>query len=100
MERPVVIALHYQNDVLHPEGRIKVGMDEDGAALGIGAARRDRRIREQNNLLARLCPAQTVPAGITRRGIDCDAGMIARPLSRPGVRRRRDFRRQRHDSKV
>lgn len=31
MERPVVIALHYQNDVLHPEGRIKVGLDEDGA---------------------------------------------------------------------
>jgi len=31
MTRPIVIALHYQNDVLHPEGRIKVGLDEDEA---------------------------------------------------------------------
>ncbi|ELP96394.1 isochorismatase family cysteine hydrolase [Pseudomonas syringae] len=30
MDRPVIIALHYQNDVLHPEGRIKVGLNEDG----------------------------------------------------------------------
>ncbi|MBA1245560.1 cysteine hydrolase family protein [Pseudomonas japonica] len=30
MDRPVVIALHYQNDVLHADGRIKVGMDTDG----------------------------------------------------------------------
>ncbi|MGY4494678.1 cysteine hydrolase family protein [Pseudomonas sp. TE3610] len=30
MERPVVIALHYQNDVLHTDGRIKVGLDTDG----------------------------------------------------------------------
>lgn len=29
MDRPVVIALHYQNDVLHADGRIKVGMDTD-----------------------------------------------------------------------
>ena len=28
MERPVVLALHYQNDVLHPAGRIRVGLAE------------------------------------------------------------------------
>ncbi|MCY1200910.1 Peroxyureidoacrylate/ureidoacrylate amidohydrolase RutB [compost metagenome] len=27
-----VLALHYQNDVLHPEGRIRVGLDADGTA--------------------------------------------------------------------
>lgn len=27
-----VLALHYQNDVLHPEGRIRVGLDADGKA--------------------------------------------------------------------
>lgn len=27
-DRPVVLALHYQNDVLHPEGRIRVGLAE------------------------------------------------------------------------
>lgn len=32
MERPVVIALHYQNDVLHADGRIKVGLDSDAEA--------------------------------------------------------------------
>ena len=32
MERPVVIALHYQNDVLHADGRIKVGLGSDGEA--------------------------------------------------------------------
>lgn len=26
MDTPVVLALHYQNDVLHPEGRIRVGL--------------------------------------------------------------------------
>lgn len=26
-----VLALHYQNDVLHPEGKIRVGLDADGA---------------------------------------------------------------------
>ena len=25
-----VLALHYQNDVLHPEGKIRVGLDADG----------------------------------------------------------------------
>ena len=28
-DRPVVLALHYQNDVLHPQGRIRVGLAED-----------------------------------------------------------------------
>lgn len=27
-----VLALHYQNDVLHPDGKIRVGLDADGAA--------------------------------------------------------------------
>ncbi|MPT38588.1 MAG: cysteine hydrolase, partial [Achromobacter sp.] len=25
-----VLALHYQNDVLHPAGKIRVGLDADG----------------------------------------------------------------------
>ena len=29
MPHPVIIALHYQNDVLHADGRIKVGLGED-----------------------------------------------------------------------
>ena len=29
MATPVVLALHYQNDVLHPEGRIRVGLAEN-----------------------------------------------------------------------
>ncbi len=29
---PVVLALHYQNDQLHPEGRIRVGLSEDDPA--------------------------------------------------------------------
>lgn len=28
-DRPAVLALHYQNDVLHPDGRIRVGVAED-----------------------------------------------------------------------
>ncbi|HEF4758177.1 TPA: cysteine hydrolase [Pseudomonas putida] len=35
MNAPVVIALHYQNDVLHPEGKIRVGL---GADDGVRAA--------------------------------------------------------------
>ena len=27
-----VLALHYQNDVLHPEGKIRVGLDADSGA--------------------------------------------------------------------
>ncbi|WP_448107058.1 cysteine hydrolase family protein [Pseudomonas azerbaijanoccidentalis] len=29
MNAPLVIALHYQNDVLHPEGKIRVGLGAD-----------------------------------------------------------------------
>ncbi|WP_431025435.1 cysteine hydrolase family protein [Halomonas sp. H5] len=29
MHRPAVIALHYQNDILHPDGLIRVGLSED-----------------------------------------------------------------------
>ncbi|VVN78260.1 Isochorismatase family protein YecD [Pseudomonas fluorescens] len=29
MDTPLVIALHYQNDVLHPEGKIQVGLGAD-----------------------------------------------------------------------
>jgi nicotinamidase-related amidase len=32
MPAPVVIALHYQNDVLHPDGRIRVGLADDDTA--------------------------------------------------------------------
>ncbi len=32
MRAPVVLALHYQNDQLHPEGRIRVGLSEDDPA--------------------------------------------------------------------
>ena len=32
MSAPVVIALHYQNDVLHPEGKIRVGLGADDRA--------------------------------------------------------------------
>ncbi|QDF96254.1 isochorismatase [Azoarcus sp. DD4] len=32
MTTPVVLALHYQNDQLHPEGRIRVGLAEDDPA--------------------------------------------------------------------
>ena len=30
-DRPVVLALHYQNDVLHPDGLIRVGLAEDAS---------------------------------------------------------------------
>lgn len=48
---PVVVALHYQNDVLHPQGRIRVGLGEDDPARArvidagsrlLGAARERR----------------------------------------------------------
>lgn len=32
MDRPILIALHYQNDVLHAEGRIRVGLGDDDRA--------------------------------------------------------------------
>ncbi|MGE7990844.1 cysteine hydrolase family protein [Pseudomonas sp. NPDC089554] len=32
MAPPVVIALHYQNDVLHPDGKIRVGLGAEDAA--------------------------------------------------------------------
>lgn len=32
MGRPTVLALHYQNDVLHPDGRIRVGLSADDPA--------------------------------------------------------------------
>ncbi|NUT76214.1 cysteine hydrolase [Pseudomonas sp. C1C7] len=36
MGAPVVIALHYQNDVLHPQGKIRVGLGaEDGARAAL-----------------------------------------------------------------
>lgn len=39
MSAPVVLALHYQNDVLHPEGRIRVGLgDGDPARAALIAA--------------------------------------------------------------
>ncbi|QGZ29062.1 cysteine hydrolase family protein [Stutzerimonas stutzeri] len=40
MSRPAVLALHYQNDVLHPDGRIRVGLaaDDPARAKVLGAA--------------------------------------------------------------
>lgn len=32
MSRPAVLALHYQNDVLHPDGRIRVGLAAEDPA--------------------------------------------------------------------
>ncbi|MNN04857.1 Isochorismatase family protein YecD [compost metagenome] len=43
MDRPVVMALHYQNDVLHDDGRIKVGLDD--------CEDRDRLIKAASALL-------------------------------------------------
>ena len=45
MERPVVLALHYQNDVLHPAGRIRVGLAE-------GAPNRSAVLEAAGKLLA------------------------------------------------
>ncbi|MBR8654681.1 cysteine hydrolase [Achromobacter sp. Marseille-Q0513] len=39
-----VLALHYQNDVLHPEGKIRVGLDGDGST-------RQRLLRGASDLL-------------------------------------------------
>lgn len=44
MDTPVVLALHYQNDVLHPEGRIKVGLAANDPA-------RDRLLHAAARLL-------------------------------------------------
>lgn len=38
MSAPVVIALHYQNDVLHPDGRIRVGLADDAPRAALIAA--------------------------------------------------------------
>lgn len=35
MPAPVLLALHYQNDVLHPEGRIRVGLGEGDPARAV-----------------------------------------------------------------
>ncbi|WP_413704254.1 cysteine hydrolase family protein [Pseudomonas sp. Pseusp16] len=50
MDRPVVIALHYQNDVLHADGRIKVGLDTDGEGRAnlISAATELLRVARKN----------------------------------------------------
>lgn len=45
MDTPVVLALHYQNDVLHPQGRIRVGLAED-------APGRDALVQAATRLLA------------------------------------------------
>ncbi|WP_350494969.1 hypothetical protein [Neopusillimonas aromaticivorans] len=47
-ERVAVLALHYQNEVLHPEGKIRVGVNDesvrervlDGAARLLAMARK------------------------------------------------------------
>lgn len=44
-QRRVVLALHYQNDVVHPEGRIRLGLAE-------GDARREAVIAAAGRLLA------------------------------------------------
>ena len=38
MDRPVLLALHWQNDVLHPDGRIRVGIDDDTVRQSLLAA--------------------------------------------------------------
>lgn len=53
MGHPIVIALHYQNDVLHPDGRIRVGLAADDPARG---ALLDAAIRLQQGARARGWP--------------------------------------------
>lgn len=53
MGRPTVLALHYQNDVLHPDGRIRVGL---AAADPARDAVLDAAIRLQQGARARGWP--------------------------------------------
>ncbi|MDQ3202395.1 MAG: cysteine hydrolase [Pseudomonadota bacterium] len=53
MRRPTVLALHYQNDVLHPDGRIRVGLAADDPAR---QAVLDAAIRLQQGARARGWP--------------------------------------------
>ena len=53
MGRPTVIVLHYQNDVLHPDGRIRVGLSADDPARG---ALLEAAVRLQQGARARGWP--------------------------------------------
>lgn len=53
MGRPTVLALHYQNDVLHPDGRIRVGLAADDPAR---ATVLDAAMRLQHGARARGWP--------------------------------------------
>lgn len=68
-ERTVLLALHYQNEVLHPEGRIRLGVAEaaEGRGIVVAAARR-------------------LLTGARRAGIPIVHVRIAFPLGHRGVR--------------
>jgi nicotinamidase-related amidase len=53
MSRPIVLALHYQNDVLHPDGLIRVGLSADDPARH---AVLDAAVRLQQGARARGWP--------------------------------------------
>ncbi|VVN83321.1 cysteine hydrolase family protein [Pseudomonas fluorescens] len=53
MSRPTVLALHYQNDVLHPDGRIRVGLGADDPAR---SAVLDAAVRLEQGARARGWP--------------------------------------------
>jgi nicotinamidase-related amidase len=57
LRRTAVLALHYQNDVLHPQGRIRVGLDEQDPArprVISSAGRLIDHAREQDLLLVHV----------------------------------------------
>ncbi len=82
MKNTAVLALHYQNEVLHPEGRIRVGVDDDTVRARVidGAGRllagaRQRRLPIYHVRIAFRpdyadCPANTP---IFRRTIELGA---------------------------
>ncbi len=82
MHKTAVLALHYQNEVLHPEGRIRVGVDDEavrarviGGATRLLAGARQRRLPIYHVRIAFRpdyadCPANTP---IFRRTVELGA---------------------------
>ena len=68
-ERTVLLALHYQNEVLHPEGRIRLGVAEAAEGRGIVVAAANRLL-----------------TGARRAGIPIVHVRIAFPPGHQGVR--------------
>ena len=53
MSGTVLIAMHYQNEVLHPEGRIKVGISEKGVGR--------EQLKERVSVLLAFARASSIP---------------------------------------